>query len=149
MPGLAVVDAESFRFISANAQYCKLIGRAESSLIPYTPIDLTFPEDRELTRESLESLKSGRANSTNGERRYVRGDGSFVWMSVLSTVLRNPEGKVWAIAAAAQDISARRFSDDQLRFQACLLDHVQQAAIVTDPEGRVVYWNRAAEQLYG
>jgi PAS domain S-box-containing protein len=30
-----------------------------------------------------------------------------------------------------------------------LPDAVGQAVIVTDPEGKVTYWNRAAERLYG
>jgi diguanylate cyclase (GGDEF)-like protein/PAS domain S-box-containing protein len=35
------------------------------------------------------------------------------------------------------------------RFQARLLDAVGQAVIATDPLGKVVYWNKAAESLYG
>ena len=34
-------------------------------------------------------------------------------------------------------------------FQARLLDAVGQAIIITNPEGKVTYWNRAAERLYG
>lgn len=41
--------------------------------------------------------------------------------------------------------SARRY----VRFQAAVLEHVQNAVIATNTEGRVTYWNAAAEQLYG
>jgi PAS domain-containing protein len=34
-------------------------------------------------------------------------------------------------------------------FQARLLDAVGEAVIALDMEGRVVYWNRAAERMYG
>src|SRR5215204_2686912 len=34
-------------------------------------------------------------------------------------------------------------------FHARLLDAVGQAVIATDPLGKVIYWNRAAESLYG
>jgi diguanylate cyclase (GGDEF)-like protein/PAS domain S-box-containing protein len=37
----------------------------------------------------------------------------------------------------------------QLRFQAKLLDAVGQSVIATDLEGKVIYWNRAAEEIYG
>ncbi len=37
----------------------------------------------------------------------------------------------------------------RLRFQADLLDAVGQAVMATDLEGRILYWNRAAEKLYG
>jgi len=35
------------------------------------------------------------------------------------------------------------------RFHARLLDAVGQAVIATDPLGKVIYWNRAAQELYG
>ena len=38
---------------------------------------------------------------------------------------------------------------DTVRFQAALLDSVGQAVIATDVGGIVIYWNSAAERLYG
>src|ERR687890_2678289 len=40
-------------------------------------------------------------------------------------------------------------NEEQLRFQARLLDAVGQSVIATDLEGKVIYWNSAAEDLYG
>jgi diguanylate cyclase (GGDEF)-like protein/PAS domain S-box-containing protein len=39
--------------------------------------------------------------------------------------------------------------EEQLRFQAKLLDAVGQSVIATDLEGKVLYWNRGAQELYG
>jgi len=47
------------------------------------------------------------------------------------------------------DVSADPSGLDTVRFQAALLDSVGQAVIATDVAGIVVYWNRAAERLYG
>jgi diguanylate cyclase (GGDEF)-like protein/PAS domain S-box-containing protein len=38
---------------------------------------------------------------------------------------------------------------EQLRFQASVLEAVGQPVIATDLEGKVLYWNRAAEEIYG
>ena len=43
----------------------------------------------------------------------------------------------------------REDKERQLRLQARLLDAVGQSVIATDLEGKVIYWNRAAEDLYG
>jgi PAS domain S-box-containing protein len=40
-------------------------------------------------------------------------------------------------------------SSRQVRFQAQLLNAVEQAVIATDLDGVVTYWNRCAERLYG
>jgi PAS domain S-box-containing protein len=42
-----------------------------------------------------------------------------------------------------------RKEEEQLRFQAKLLEAVGQSIIATDLEGKVLYWNSAAEELYG
>ena len=39
--------------------------------------------------------------------------------------------------------------EEELHFQAMLLEAVGQAVIATDLEGNVLYWNRAAEEIYG
>src|SRR5215212_8490625 len=39
--------------------------------------------------------------------------------------------------------------EEQLRFQARVLEAVGQSVIATDLEGNILYWNRAAEDLYG
>ncbi len=43
----------------------------------------------------------------------------------------------------------RKLAEQEVVFQARLLNMVGQAIIATDLEGRIIYWNRAAEQLYG
>src|ERR671913_381989 len=47
------------------------------------------------------------------------------------------------------DITGRKSAEEQIRFQARLLDAVGQAIIATNPQGTIIYWNRAAEELYG
>jgi len=47
-----------------------------------------------------------------------------------------------------EKLDSRR-GEDQVRFQARLLDAVHEAVIATDPSGIVLYWNRFAEGLYG
>jgi PAS domain S-box-containing protein len=39
--------------------------------------------------------------------------------------------------------------DEELKFQAGLLDAVEQSVIATDLDGTILYWNRFAETVYG
>ncbi|MGI8838562.1 MAG: PAS domain S-box protein [Pyrinomonadaceae bacterium] len=48
-----------------------------------------------------------------------------------------------------RDISERKEAEEEIRFQAHLLDAVEQAVIATDLEGNIIYWNSFADQLYG
>jgi PAS domain S-box-containing protein len=38
---------------------------------------------------------------------------------------------------------------EQIRYQAMLLDNMRDAVVVWDLDGKITYWNTAAEQLYG
>ena len=46
-------------------------------------------------------------------------------------------------------LTERSRSEAAIRFQAQLLNAVQQAVVATDPEGIVIFWNKFAELLYG
>ena len=48
-----------------------------------------------------------------------------------------------------QDVTERRQAEEKHRFQARLLDAVGEAVIALDMEGQVLYWNGAAEEMYG
>lgn len=51
--------------------------------------------------------------------------------------------------AVARDVTDRLLSEDRLRFQARLLDAVGEAVMATQLDGTILYWNEAAERLYG
>ena len=48
-----------------------------------------------------------------------------------------------------KEINNRKQSEEQIIFQAKLLNAVEQSVIATDPYGKIVYLNPAAEKLYG
>ncbi|MGZ8758668.1 MAG: PAS domain S-box protein [Aeromicrobium sp.] len=59
------------------------------------------------------------------------------------------DDEVTGIGIVVVDITERREAEQVVRFQADLRAAVGQAVIATDPAGVVVYWNRAAQDLYG
>ncbi len=53
------------------------------------------------------------------------------------------------ISVYFQITTDRRQVEEQLRFQAQLLDNVRESVVATNLEGQVIYWGRGAEALYG
>ena len=49
----------------------------------------------------------------------------------------------------AESRRERRRAEDQLKYQARLLRHINDAVIATDEQLRITAWNRAAEKMYG
>ena len=53
------------------------------------------------------------------------------------------------LSAFFQDIIARKPANEQLRFQATILQNVSESVIVTDLQGHIIYWNEGATALFG
>ncbi|GAB4254303.1 PAS domain-containing sensor histidine kinase [Deferrisoma sp.] len=51
--------------------------------------------------------------------------------------------------ALEEQVEALRRAQARAAFRARLLDAVEQAVVATKPDGRITYWNRYAEVLYG
>ena len=54
-----------------------------------------------------------------------------------------------AIVISSRDITKHKQAEERIRFQSQLLEAVGQAVIATDPQGKIIYWNQAAEEMYG
>ncbi len=53
------------------------------------------------------------------------------------------------LPAAIEAALKKRKAESEIRFNATLLNAVGQAVIATDMAGKVIYWNKAAEKIYG
>lgn len=48
-----------------------------------------------------------------------------------------------------RDISSRWRAEEQIREQAALLEHAQDAIVVRDLQDQITYWNKSAERIFG
>ncbi|MEW6154996.1 MAG: EAL domain-containing protein [Actinomycetota bacterium] len=76
-------------------------------------------------------------------------EGHVCWAQVSSRPVPGPQRPPYSVVASFCDVTAWRGAMESSTFRAALLDAVGQAVIATDAEGRITYWNRAAESLYG
>jgi PAS domain S-box-containing protein len=77
----------------------------------------------------------------------VRKDGARIDASVTISPIRDGAGAIVGASTIARDITERKRAEEALREQAQVLDLAQ--VLVRDMEGRIVLWNRGAENLYG
>ena len=81
-----------------------------------------------------------------GEIEITRGD-DILWAEMRVTEVEHAGERV--ILVALRDVTARRRAETEMRIQARTLAEMQNAAVITDAQGAIIYWNRFAEQLFG
>ena len=84
---------------------------------------------------------------TTADLEAVRQDGTEIPIEITYGTFEREDERYFTVVA--RDVTDRLMSEDRLRFQARLLDAVGEAVIATELDGTVLYWNEAAEKLYG
>jgi PAS domain S-box-containing protein len=112
--GNAVVDVDTQRFVRVNRRFEDIIGYSTSELSQLTFRDITHPEDRSADDMRFRELVSGRQSSSDQEKRYVRKDGSVVWVHLSTTVIRDESGHARLQVSVVTDITAQHQAQAEL-----------------------------------
>jgi len=126
----------------------RLLGYDGSSTEGHSLLDAAHPEDRAAVRAALERVARAPGATAELEIRVRRRDGTWCWLYARGTN-RTDEPMINGIVWNYNDVSARHDADQRVRTQAGILAEVQHAVVATDTDGRVTYWNGAAERMYG
>jgi PAS domain S-box-containing protein len=112
--GLAHIGMDR-RFIRVNPRLCEILGYPEQELIKLRGKDISHPEDADVINRERPRLYAGEIAEVRLEKRYVKKDGSLVWVHFSMVVERDLEGRPKYEIAVYEDITARRNAEEALR----------------------------------
>lgn len=144
-----VIASPDLTIVSCNPAYGAILGVPSGDLIGRNVRDFTHPDDLDATTEALTGLVGGGADSNVVDKRYVRPDGQIVWGRLHVSQIYGEHGLVAHALGQVIDITEAKRSEDQIRFQASVLDQVHHAVTATDGAGIITYWNQRAETMFG
>jgi len=140
---ICTINADG-EFVNVSAASQQVLGYTPEELIGIKFMNLVYEDDVEITSKAAEKIFRN-AQIPIFENRYVHKNGKIV--PLLWSV--NWDKKLRLMYCVAKDVTERKKSDKENKFKANLLNTIGQAAIATDLNGVVNYWNRAAEHIYG
>src|SRR5262249_1747810 len=113
--GVAIGHAEfDGRLLRFNEKLCSIVGYTREELLRKTVQDLTYPEDLPVSLDRIARLRRGEFPSYSLEKRYVRKDGSPVWVDLSASIQRDAAGAPAYLIAIIQDISERKRLEGEL-----------------------------------
>lgn len=129
----------------------ELTGYTEAALIDNTAIsyaDLIEPDDRTMVAEIVDSsLAHNNQFETEYRIRTASGEQKWVWEQ--GRAVYREDGELLYLEGLILDVTERRRAEQLVRDQAALLDEARDAILVRDVEGRIVFWNKGAERIFG
>ncbi|HXQ78130.1 MAG TPA: PAS domain S-box protein [Gemmatimonadaceae bacterium] len=111
--------------------------------------DHLHPDDHARVTAGVNAVLDGGGTAWTDQYRYRRADGTYANIMDRGYIARDNTGAPLRMIGAMTDVTEKSRSEAAIRFQAELLNAVQQAVVATDPEGLVIFWNKFAEKLYG
>ena len=136
-------------WILVNTCLCEITGYSKQELLTKSFRDITHPEDLQADLAQVERMLSGEIDNYRTEKRYLRKDGSPVWVKLTVSCVRGDRGAVEYFIAVVEDISKQKQAEELLWRQADLLDQSRDAILMWKLGGTITYWSRGAERLYG
>ena len=135
----------AFEYVSPAATVLTGYTPEEHYADPHLGMKLVHPDDRHL----LEAAGTGPTSGARTmELRWVRKDGSVLWVEQNNRI-RVDEGGSRILEGSARDITQRRMAEEERRRLQHAVEEVADSIVITDPEGTILFANRAAAELTG
>jgi PAS domain S-box-containing protein len=114
--GIAETDLTG-KFTMVNARYCEITGYTREKLLNGMRMqDVTHPDDLPKNQELFGRLMTD-GESFEIEKRYVRPDGSIVWVHNSVSAIINASGKPQSAVAVVIDVTERKQIEENLRIE--------------------------------
>lgn len=112
--GMAMVAPDG-GWLSVNNALCQIVGYSPDELRRMTFRDITYPPDLDTDLALLRQLQAGEINQYQLEKRYIRKNGSTVWINLNVTKKVGPSGDLRYYIAAIKDIQAQKEAAAELQ----------------------------------
>jgi two-component system, NarL family, sensor histidine kinase UhpB len=127
------VTAPDKTLIEVNQRMCQIFGYKKEEIIGLSWEQISHPDDLYENQELFRRVLNGEIDNYELDKRFLRKDGSIVYVSLSTVCQRNEEGAVHHFLSSYLDITERKRSEekileynDRLRRLTIHLDHVRE-----------------------
>jgi len=150
--GAAMVSLD-YRFLAVNKELCRITGYLEKELTSWNFYDITYPDDFDNYVVHAQQLKADEIDHYESEMRYVRPDGSVVWILLNIRLIREEDGRAIHFLPMMIDITERKQAEKVLkkseeRYRS-LVESISDVIYEFDSQGIVTYVSPVIRDIMG
>ncbi len=150
--GAAIISIEQ-RFMQTNEEYCRIVGYSDRELASMYQADIIHPEDLDDCKARMADLISGRVDRCQREKRYVRKDGTVVWVNVCVRMLCDSAGRPLYLLSIIDEVTDRKRAEEALRQSEeqyrRLFENLHDLFCSVDLEGKILLASPACRRVTG
>ncbi|MCI4626971.1 MAG: PAS domain S-box protein [Candidatus Magnetoovum sp. WYHC-5] len=142
------INSLDYRFIKVNAMLCKMVGYTEEELIALSFAHITHPEDVTIEMDMIEQVKRGKLPYLQLEKRYIKKDGSTVWVNLTATIIKDNTGTPLYYLAMSEDINKRKEAEIKTMMMAKFPEENPNPVFRVSRQFNILYTNKACIALF-
>ncbi len=112
--GIAHVAPDG-HWLRVNQRLCEIVGYTRAELIERTFHDITYPADIDADLAYIHQMLAGDIMTYSMEKRYIRKDGSLIWINLTVSLVRDISGAPKYFISVIEDITERNRAAAALR----------------------------------
>lgn len=112
--GIAHMNVDG-RLGKVNQRFCDIVGYSAEELKHLTYLDITHPDDLEESLALVRQVNERQVDSSSREKRYLRKDGSEVWVTATRSAILGADHAVKYYLGIIEDITQRKATEAALR----------------------------------
>lgn len=144
---IEIIEPLTMRILDVNETECKVLGYSKEEMLSMSIFDIDPQLDADSAKELRQLLQK---ENFQFERTHRRKDGSIFPVEVNLALVEHDKTYMLGIA---RDITERKIAEQSLRESEekfhSITASAQDAILMMDDEGKITYWNEAAEKIFG
>jgi PAS domain S-box-containing protein len=140
-------------FLKVNPTLCEMVGYSREEMLALDFQAITHPDDLNADLSLMADLCDGRISTYRMDKRYIRKDGSTIWIQLAVSRIDNPDGTLRYFISQIEDLTARReaeaaLKDSEARYRL-MAENTTDMILTATLDGQITFVAASCQDLTG